>query len=486
MIHPLRHIAFRLWITVFIGGLCSLWMLPGLQAVTGLEAVPILAAAFLAALFVAVGWTTNRCGLGRVHRLLRYADVSERQGLHAEAEDAFQTALALLDSVLIAPGARRGALFPLAARMARFYLSQTRLSPAAEDFLSRYLSANPSDEEAAEQWVQHAEQQGGLHEEHQDLAAWLGEAHPGNEAIQHGLARLYLMLERTDYPALICYQRVCGAEGRAPDEFCDDLARLLRKEGRWDEWSRRIYRQAAWPPPEPAERHTEADADRARSHIEEASALESETPMDGGEAQADPAFRMSAGGAELEDDAEEGRPWPLSPRERRMASIRRLKPFAVTAGQKTVDELCRLAAGARDLLRSLAQSTRARTVLSGLLMAAVVGAGAWLISYTIELIPQAPETLAPAEQATLVPPAVADPYTLQVAAYLRQEYALKLMEDLKRQGLDAYYTETTSGGKRWYQVRISHFPDQQSAREFGRNLKWKGLVDDFYVTNYVR
>jgi cell division septation protein DedD len=79
-----------------------------------------------------------------------------------------------------------------------------------------------------------------------------------------------------------------------------------------------------------------------------------------------------------------------------------------------------------------------------------------------------------------------DPYTLQVAAYLRQDYALKLVEDLKRKGFDAYWIETSSGGKLWYQVRIAHFPDQQSAREFGRDLKWKGLIDDFYVTQYIR
>jgi hypothetical protein len=73
-----------------------------------------------------------------------------------------------------------------------------------------------------------------------------------------------------------------------------------------------------------------------------------------------------------------------------------------------------------------------------------------------------------------------------VAAYLKQEYAIKLVEELKHKGHDAYWTETSSGGKLWYQVRISHFPDQQSAREYGRNLKWKGLIDDFYVTNYLR
>jgi cell division protein FtsN len=81
---------------------------------------------------------------------------------------------------------------------------------------------------------------------------------------------------------------------------------------------------------------------------------------------------------------------------------------------------------------------------------------------------------------------VADRFTLQVDAYLKAEYAHKFVESLKSQGFDAYWTETASGGKTWYQVRIAHFPDPSAAREFGSRLKQKGVIEDFYVTNYSR
>jgi cell division septation protein DedD len=83
-------------------------------------------------------------------------------------------------------------------------------------------------------------------------------------------------------------------------------------------------------------------------------------------------------------------------------------------------------------------------------------------------------------------PAAPDQFALQVAAYLRQDYALKLVDDLKKKGLKAYWIETASSGKTWYQVRIAPFPDPQSAREFGRDLKWRGVIDDFYVTSASR
>jgi len=131
---------------------------------------------------------------------------------------------------------------PLAGRAARFYLSQSRLSAAGEDFISAYLWANPRDEEVAEQWVQHAERQGRLRDEHQDLADRLGNAHPRNAAIQREVARLYLALERTDYPALQTYRRLCAEGDQVPPEFCSDLSRLLRRDGRSDEWM-----QPFWP-----------------------------------------------------------------------------------------------------------------------------------------------------------------------------------------------------------------------------------------------
>ncbi|MCK7506114.1 MAG: SPOR domain-containing protein [Desulfobacterales bacterium] len=89
----------------------------------------------------------------------------------------------------------------------------------------------------------------------------------------------------------------------------------------------------------------------------------------------------------------------------------------------------------------------------------------WMGIETLEPSTAPPSAPAGAEAPQPAAAAATDPFTLQVAAYLKQEYALKLVEELKRKGLDAYWTETSSGGKLWYQVRISHFPDQQAARE---------------------
>ncbi len=166
--------------------------------------------------------------MSRVRRLVRRASIAERQGLYREAEESLHGAFALLDTFLVSPAARRKSQPALAARLARFYLARAGLGAEAEDFIAGYIARHPRDEEVAEQWVQHIEARGGLREEHQDLAARLGAAHPRHAVIQYSLARLYLMLERSDYLALRSYRSVCESDLRLPPEFIADLARLLR------------------------------------------------------------------------------------------------------------------------------------------------------------------------------------------------------------------------------------------------------------------
>jgi hypothetical protein len=487
MTHFFRHNAVCLWLTLLVGGMGGLWVLPALQPVVGIDLMPLVAAGGLAAMFLFIAWAVNRAGLRRVGHLMRSADVAEREGLSVEAEAAFREALAALDGFWLAPAARRQVLTRLAGRLARFYLARTRLDPAAEDFVTRYLSARPEDEEVAEQWVRQAEGRGGLREEHQELAARLGSAHPRNAAIQEAQARLFLMLERTDYPALRSYRRVCDAQGRAPDEFCEGLARLLKKDGRSDEWAQRIYSRARGEGPAtdlPAVPRPR-EADRFPADLSEAVESDAGLPAEE-EAEPEAAFRMSAAADASDEEGPDDRESLLAGRRQVRPHLRRLAQAAGSTAKAALERLFRLGRGTGRAARFAFQVRGVRYALGVLLVAGVAGGGLWLGIDALDRfdrgpsVPTGPETSAPAAAAAT------DPFTLQVAAYLKQEYAIKLVEELKRKGLDAYWTETSSGGKLWYQVRISHFPDQQSAREYGRNLKWKGLIDDFYVTSYAR
>jgi len=487
MTHFLRHTAVCLWLTVLIGGMGSLWILPILQPVLGIDAIPFLAAVGLAALFVLVLWAVDRIGLSRVTRLLRSADVAEREGLPAEAEESFREALAALDRFWVSPANRRKVLMPLAGRLARFYLAQAHLGAAAEDFIIQYLSVRPGDEEVAEQWVRLAEGRGGLREEHQDLAARLGSIHPRNAAVQQALARLYLTLERTDYPALRSYRRMCDAQGQAPAELCEELARLLRKGGRCDEWAQQIYSQAQGSAPAPDRPVPHWAPDLHLRDTGEPEAPEDAIPRPADEwDQPEGAFRMAAEAGGPEEEEPEERTSFLRRRPAVRFSLQRLANVADSSLNAVRVGLRWLGRGLGEAARLACRFRAVRYALGVLLIAGVAAGGIWMVINALDVSDPAPSPPAGAERPASAAAAPTDPYTLQVAAYLKPDYAFKLVEELKRKGLDAYWIETSSGGKLWYQVRISHFPDQQSARDYGRNLKWKGLVDDFYVTSYER
>jgi len=90
-------------------------------------------------------------------------------------------------------------------------------------------------------------------------------------------------------------------------------------------------------------------------------------------------------------------------------------------------------------------------------------------------------------KAPLAEPAIrktADRFTIQVAAYQKPEYARRFVARLQKEDIDAFWTEASGAKRKWYQVRISHFPDKQSARSYGERLKSIGIIDDFYVANY--
>jgi hypothetical protein len=485
ILHFLRHVSVCLWIALLIGGLGSFLILLALQPTVGVDAAPLLAAGLLTAGFAAAAWTANRLGLGRVRRLMRRADRAERDGLRKDAERAFQRALGVLDSFWVSPRARRRTLLPLAGRIARYYLSESRLGSIAEDFIARYLWACPGDAEVAEQWVQHVERRGGLREEHQDLGDRLADAHPHRPLIQMAVARLCLAAERTDYAALQTYRRACSGDGAAPAEFCADLERLFRRDGRTDEWARQAFRRAGNAVPAtgaPPTRKPPAPSQR-RAPDEDLKDFTVSMPADEEEA----AFRMAPAAGEAEGDEEEARVSLIAEPRRPVVGVRALARRGVAGLLVLRDRIRRWGKLGLGQLAGVWRYPGMRRALTlSLILGAGIGGG-WLVLSRIDVFESAPPSALPVSlPSSPAPVAAADQFALQVAAYLRQDYALKLVEDLKKKGLKAYSVETASSGKTWYQVRIAPFPDPQAAREFGRDLKWRGVIDDFYVTSASR
>lgn len=475
----LRHISIRIWIALLLGGAVSLLVLPMLQPRIGLESNFLAAVVILLCIFLATGWVLKRWALNTADYLMSEAGAFERDGRYHEAENSFQKAVAIFDSFMISPLVKRKKIGDLGARLARFYLARNRRDHISEDFLVSYLKSYPQDEEVAEYWLHQIESGGGLKEDHQDLAAHLGDAQSKNKFIQDTLARFYLLLERTDFPALQTYRRVCDADESMDPGFANDLARLFVKEKRADEWALKIYLQALankgpraaylkglaacvrWTPATERNHHL---LQTAHHYLKGIDALSLE--------------EMRAGF---------NPPVPTGPPRKTRKEI---KPGILLTSMAQVIyrypksffrwNVCRIKGAARFIQRS----RKFRRVLAGILLfGLVLGVGVLVVNTVSHLtVKEAPS----AKDATPPVNIISDPFTLQVAAYLKPEYAKKHVQRLKKQAVDAYWSEAVRGEKRWYQVRVSHFATKQAARDYGENLKSEGIIQDYYVANYLR
>jgi hypothetical protein len=482
MLSFFKHMTVRIWLTAGLGGLASLWLLPSFQKHIGLQWTLLPVALIMMIVFLLIGWLSNHWGVGRVERLVREAGVFERDGMIGEAETKFRLALAVFDSFLISPAVKKQNADALMARVARFYLARTAKSQESEAFLAAYLQSNPQDEEVAENWIEQLEHRGGLREEHQELAYLIGSAQPQNRIIQAALARYYLLMERIDFPALQTYRRVSSVDEQLPAGFMANLAQLFLRERRADEWALEIYLKAI------------AEIDQ-RSEILSgiAACLRWVAPTERNQSLLRKACLCLEGleSAEVEKMSLGFKPpVPIADKIVVQRPHRKKSSYLAAAGavlQTVYKDISTVPVWAQQRIRFASrwamQSKKARQVLTGLMFA---GLTAGVIVLVINTVGHLVKSATPvAQKIEKAPEQVTDPFTLQVAAYLEPAYAKSYVEKLKKQGLDVYWREAISANKKWYQVRVSHFADKKSARDFGESLKVRGIIDDYYIANFM-
>lgn len=71
-------------------------------------------------------------------------------------------------------------------------------------------------------------------------------------------------------------------------------------------------------------------------------------------------------------------------------------------------------------------------------------------------------------------------FTIQAGAFSKAENAVRLTEQLIKQGLDATYFSTPTG---FYKVHIGNFNSKAAAIEKAESIKSTGIIDDYYVVS---
>ncbi len=483
MEHLFKHIAVRLWMALVIGSLAALVVLPPFAGTTGPGWMVVPGLGLLAAAFWLTGLVFAALGRRRLERLLGEATVWERAGMPREASQALARAAATVDSFFFSPLSRKIPAGRLLARMARFQMAQPDPETSSDALIGAYLRHFPRDRNAAVKWLEGVLAGRAVTQKTHDIAARIGAAYPQDRAIQRMLAQFYLAERRCDFAALQTYQQLMDAGDTLPDTLLGGIADLFLAQPRTDSLALKVY----------LDNHASGGRDPRLLHgiaaccrmirpspvtlplLERADAV-----LDGMDASQRSKMAARFVSESPDPDPEQ----PLSrPRIVRLAlgpSIRKAMVGLGGAVSASATDGLNLLRSIRGALLSRRAKSVAKWAALGLL---VIGVG-WLVINTALHMAANFKTVEKAPEPVAAP--VTDPFTLQVAAYLQENEARRYVDQLKGQGLEAYWTRASGTRKTWYQVRIAHFKTKAEARVVGEDLKKRQLIGDYYVANYKR
>ena len=490
-----RHMSIRLWGTAIAAGLLSMLLLPYWQRIMGLNWLLLPVAVLITGCYAAIGWLMSRLGLALIKRQVTEAGVWERAGMGPEAETAFERAKAIFDSFWLSPSERRRSAEWVTSRLARYYLAMPELEEEGQAMVKAYLQLNPRDEAIALGWLEDAMgRESRLAADH-DLLARIGQSQTASEKVQRALMQLYLADRRIDFEALQTYRRLWQRAEAWPSASIRALAHLLLSESFISDWALQVYLKGYATGDPYCLEGIAAGVEWLRPHAGNRKALaaagEILASLDGAQRQKlHRAFKPVA----VEEPA--ARDVAAAPPEVLRAERSAFQRPLIQSGARMVTVISRSArmvlwraatASARVLFETAGGWRRHLKIRHGATVVVLVGTFSVLVVYGWFYLKSDSKPAAPPARTidSAAPPAPAmEPYTIQVAAYLKSGDAQQFVDQLKGQKIDAFWTQAQSAHRTWYQVKVSHFSTREEARQYGEALKAKGLIDDFYVANY--
>ena len=484
-----RHLTMRLWLTTFVGGWLCLGLLPWWQQIFGVHWLALPAGLIFCTCFGVVGWAMSRIGTALAMRQVNEGAVWERAGMILEAENAFRRSAAFFDSFWLSPVFRRRHTQHLSGALARFYLSHFAGRLNTREMLAAYLKNYPQDQAVAESWLEGLLSREQCTDQEHEAAGRIGDVLAHDKPVQRLLFQFYLANGRVDFQAQQTYRRVWKAQQPLADDLVQTLARLLHNESIATPWALQVFLKAHQGGEASALEGIAAclrmlpGGDEYRGDL--AAARQAMADLNA-EQRRQLSLRFGPPDNERHEKAE-ARPEPEeripSVWDRRPSVWDRVQCLGSRATGSTFGVLATIPAAAATLSRRLGSVLKRRYLWYAL---GVAGAGG-LLTLLVILVRPTPEPVKPETPAPAVlqaQPVSTDPFTIQVAAYLKVQDAQAVVDRLIANKLDAFWTKATSAHRTWYQVKVSHFATREAAHRFGQELKARGLIDDFYVANY--
>jgi hypothetical protein len=428
MIWCLRNISVRLWVTTLVAIPFCFYAMPGIGQIFPGMGFVFFALGVGAVCYGMVDFLMHFIGRKLIHRLIREAEMWERAAIHNRSQKKYLQAVRIYDSFLLSPLSAGKINIRLTGSLARFSLTFDREGDIFKQASIAYLQRNPWDDTVVALWLKKLCRNGAVGDQEQDLLTRLADIHHANMTLVSLLTRLFLHLERLDFTAKQIYARAM------------EYAQLQK------EYGKKIHLLLK----EPQQVFDDDD---------DAYPVQNMLP------QSIPFIDRS----KISDLGK-----PLFTGIRYPA---RYGWMLLVSGWGFVRKCSRLV-----VTRMQAENRWRVYVKAGALGVLSL----WLLVFVYNTISHLQKSKAVDEVEVIIEKIekkVPKPFTIQVAAYLKQSHADQYIKVLKQEGIAARIKKTDGGGKTWYLIQVSEFADRAAATAYGNQLKAQKLIEDFFVSN---
>ncbi len=422
MIWMIRNLCIRFWITA-VTGIPAAFAAASLTVDTAPGSGPVIAGALVIILFFfIIDSMFHLMGKKMISRLIKEGASWERAGIMVKSEQCYIKAVRVFDSFLLSPFRSKKTSLALTGSLARFMLTSRRRQSPFSRAVTTYLRLNPSDGDISLLWLKSLFKKERITSEDEELVTRLALVHGDSPRLLPVLTRFFLDLNRTDYSA------------------------------------QKVFRHAL---DDPALKRHFADRINALIDIEKEAVPEKDMQ----------AFQS-----------------PATVKPEKSLQIKQMAVDTAGVLKKAAGKsLSAVTAAASFILLSLVfcrDYVKEREKVQFILKTGITAVtGIFLTVFIITTVTRLVPPKTPKDDPKPIEIPVPKPFTIQVAAYLKQAHAGRYVDRLEKHGITARIKQVEGGGKTWFLVMVSEFENKSDAARYGRELKEQGIIDDFFVNN---
>ncbi len=438
MIWLLRNISVHLWLAVLftIPAVFAVLLLLG-PVFPGFNPA-VTAIVIFVTVFTVFGSLMDVVARKMLSRLIKEGQTWERSGVASKAHKAYVRAIRIYDTFLFWPFFSRQTAVDLCGAIARFKINSALKHPGFDLACAVYLKRDPEDEDVALPWLKSLRDGKAVSTLEQEVLTVLAQYHYDKPMFSQILTDLFLGLERKDFVARKLYRHAQSTNG--PDaEYDKHIENLI---GEPDQMENMIAE-----PDQPLERPSPVIPPVSPPVI---------SPRIKPVQKIQVSAVLKKGASSFVDITKKTGTI--------LGAV--LSAVILTAGR---------------VFTWVKESKKARVYLKTAFLSVVF---IWLAFFMINTISHMFKSRVMKKGADKqIQVQVPKPFTIQVAAYLKQSHADRYVATLKKKKINASVKKAAGGGKTWYLVQVSEFVDKQSAAAYGKKLKQQKIIEDFFVNN---